>query len=476
MGDGGVAGGDVVGGGVVGGGVAGAGTAGGGIASNPGWGGAGTAASGSWRYAPAVAVAMITIVAVRLHELVPATRFLAPALLMTFAGTGLVLWHSSRAVTREMLAHPLTRLVIAYWLFMILTMPFALWPGRSFGAIRYFMPGVALVVTILLCAPNRRTLLLLQGGLVGTTALYGLYVKLYGRTFGGRLEAGLGMYDSNDMAALFALAFPLSIGLYRMNRGWIRFAAAVGAVLFCALTLASGSRGGLIGFAAGAVVLVLGMKGPRRVGALAMLALVTISLWTWSPSFQERVTSITNLEDDYNLTHEYGRKAVWARGRGYIRDNPVLGVGVANFPIAEGDFFDEHYEGTRGGKWSAAHNAYIQAYAELGLIGGSIFVGLLLFGALRSLRLWHGVRMAGGGRLHAPEYLASLAAFAACAYFLSHAYFLPLLALLGIIATAARIQAIVAPAPSRSRRAPILNGQQYPPAVDSAPTNGGRWH
>jgi O-antigen ligase len=440
------------------------------------WSGAGAVGGPTWRFTPIVAVAMIAIVAVRLHELVPVTRFLAPALLMTFAGTGLVLWHSSRAAKRGMLAHPLARLVVAYWLFMILTVPFALWPGQAAGTVRYFMPGVALVVTILLCAPDRRTLLLLQGGLVGTTALYGLYVRLYGRTSGDRLEAGLGMYDSNDMAALLALAFPLSVGLYRMNRGWARAAAAVAAVLFCVLIIASGSRGGLIGLAAGAMVLVMGMKGPKRAAALAMLALVTVGLWTWSPSFQERVTSITNLEDDYNLTHEYGRKAVWARGRGYIRDNPVLGVGVGNFPIAEGDFFEEHYEGTRGGKWSNAHNAYVQVYAELGLIGGSIFVGLLLFGALRSLRLWRGVRMAGGGRLHAPEYLASLAAFAVCAYFLSHAYFLPLLALLGIIATADRICAIVAPAPSRARRAPILQFQQQPSSVDSVPTHGGRWH
>lgn len=394
----------------------------------------------TWRHAPVVAAAMIVVIAVRLHELVPATAVFAPALLLTFGGTGLVLSRTSRGARQRMLRHPLARLTLAYWLFMILTMPFALWPGLSVGNIRYFLPGVALVVTTLLCAPERRTVHMLQRTLVFATVIYAAYVRLFGRVFGeGRLEAGIGMYDSNDMAALFALAFPLALGLARSERGAVRVAAAISAVLFVMLILASGSRGGLIGLGAGAAVFAFGMRGTIRAVAVGSFAVGLVGLSIFSPAFNERLSSITDLEDDYNLTHEVGRKAVWTRGGGYILDNPLLGVGVGNFPIAEGDWFEEFYHGTRGAKWSNAHNAYIQAYAELGIIGGSLFVALLVYGMRRSWRLWRGVRLQQGGIAHRPEFFASLAAFMVCGVFLSHAYFLPLLALLGIIASADRL-------------------------------------
>jgi O-antigen ligase len=397
--------------------------------------------AGFWRWTPWIALMMLTVSAVRLHELVPGVAALQPALISTFGGLGACLLVTGAAARRAALRHPLVRLGFAYWAFMILTVPFALWPGLAFGSVRYFLPGVALLTVIMLCRPTRRSLFVLHAGMVAATTLYAVYAKLYGRVVGdGRLRAGLGMYDSNDMAALLALSFPLAVGLARAERGPVRLAAGGAAAILVAVILASGSRGGLLALAAGAVVLVLGIRGAGRIAALAVLAAVTLGLWSYSPSFQERVASITHLEDDYNLTDERGRKAVWQRGRQYIRENPVVGVGVGNFPIAEGAHFSVLYYGTRGAKWSTAHNAYVQAYAELGLIGGSLFVALLLLGVRFSWRMWRGAR-AGPAGAHRPEFLASLAAFMMGAVFLSHAYFLPLFALLGIIGLAHRVHA-----------------------------------
>jgi O-antigen ligase len=179
------------------------------------------------------------------------------------------------------------------------------------------------------------------------------------------------------------------------------------------------------------------LKGWIRPAGLALMAVAVIGLWNFSPTFSARIDSIINVEGDYNLTDETGRKAVWARGRGYIRENPLVGVGAGNFGVREGLYFQQEYFGQRGGKWSAAHNAYVQAYADLGLIGGSIFVALLIWGVIATLGLWRGVR-GMAGLVHRPEYLAALCAFIASSVFLSHAYYFPLLALLGIIAVARR--------------------------------------
>jgi O-antigen ligase len=424
-------------------------------------------AAGGWAGAPYVALAMIAIAAVRLHEFIPGIALLQPALLATFAGGGIVLFRSTAHARAATVRHPLAWLVTAYWLVIVLTVPFALWPGLAFGIVRSFLPGVALVLAMLICARDHRSAFILQGGIVLVVATYALYVVTLGRITGaGRLDPGAGMYDSNDMAAMLALTFPLAMGLARTQRGRMRLLMAGAALLLVAVILASGSRGGLLGLGMGAVVFALGMKGSSRLAAVAGIALAVAGLWTFSPSFQTRVESMTNLEDDYNLTDEVGRKAVWERGRQYIRENPVLGVGAGNFPVAEGEYFRVTYVGLRGGKWSSAHNAYIQAYAELGLIGGTLFVAMLLYGLLRGWRLWRGVRLANGGLAHRPELLAGLAAFMMSGIFLSHAYFLPLMALLGLVAVVdGAASALAAPRAVRAAGRRRMRGTVEGPGV-----------
>jgi O-antigen ligase len=392
----------------------------------------------AWQSAPLVVMAMISVIALRLHELVPGIGIIRPGLLVAFGGISFLLLRSPSAARAAAFRHPLFKMVVAYWLFMLLTVPFALWAGLAFSTATFFIPGICLVLAILLCAPTRQNLRLLQATMVFGATAYALYARIWGSVLGeDRLEPGLGMYDSNDMAAILAMSFPLAIGLFLTERGRVRWAAAAAALILGMVVLASGSRGGLLALGAGALVLALGLKGWIRPAGLALMAVAVIGLWNFSPTFSARIDSIINVEGDYNLTDETGRKAVWARGRGYIRENPLVGVGAGNFGVREGLYFQQEYFGQRGGKWSAAHNAYVQAYADLGLIGGSIFVALLIWGVIATLGLWRGVR-GMAGLVHRPEYLAALCAFIASSVFLSHAYYFPLLALLGIIAVARR--------------------------------------
>jgi O-antigen ligase len=55
--------------------------------------------------------------------------------------------------------------------------------------------------------------------------------------------------------------------------------------------------------------------------------------------------------------------------------HPVLGVGIANFPIAEGDISGKVNEGF-GIKYSEAHNSFIQVGGELGILGLIAFIGV----------------------------------------------------------------------------------------------------
>jgi O-antigen ligase len=69
---------------------------------------------------------------------------------------------------------------------------------------------------------------------------------------------------------------------------------------------------------------------------------------------------------------------VWMTGLRIMLENPLFGVGAANFEIAEG----MTHGGT--GKWDAAHNSFIQVGAELGVGGLALFLFLLYRGVKNS--------------------------------------------------------------------------------------------
>lgn len=413
-----------------------------------------------------IAVMIMAVVAVRLQELFPVLAMLKPVMLLSFGGSAWLFLQSSSAVRQTLLREPLAKLVLTYYAWILFTIPFALWTGLAFGIGRSLVTVILMFVAFLFVAPERRNLERIQTWLVALVMIYALYVRVYGRISGsGRLEVGGGMYDSNDMAAILSMALPLAAGLVvRSKSPRARAIAIVTCVAIMLTVISSGSRGGALALAAGAVVFALGQKGMRGMIAVLGLSVGLAIAWVTAPaSFQERMLGLGNLEDDYNYTHEYGRKAVWERGRGYIRDNPIVGVGVGNFPVAEGGSWEDM---NRGGKWSAAHNAYIQAAAELGIFGGALFIGILLMAGRHAYTAFRAKPNDRGppGALYRPELLASLASFAVGAYFLSHAYFPPLFALVGIIAlterTARTEASSVTMAPRNSASPPRAPGQR----------------
>ncbi|MGH7507057.1 MAG: O-antigen ligase family protein, partial [Longimicrobiales bacterium] len=354
-----------------------------------------------------IAIAMLTVVAVRLHEFIPMIGIISPVLLVAVGGSYLVLTKTRPNIVREVLQHPIPRLALVYFLWAGVTVVFALWRGLAVESMKALLPAILLCTIVALCPPRRAIfdrVLVAYAIVVGIFSAYGL---VYGQVSMHRLSFG-GMYDSNDIAAILALSFPITVGVAMRAKGRARWLAAASCALLVMTIVAANSRGSILGFVAGALVFVMGMKGERKILVLALFVLAGAGVWaTASQNFRSRMVSITNLENDYNTTAETGRKAVWRRGRGYIRQHPVFGVGVGNFPIAEGATLTE---ADQRGKWSAAHNAYIQSYAELGLFGGTVFVLLIITGARQAMTFWHPRTASKPGGFHRPELLASIAA------------------------------------------------------------------
>jgi O-antigen ligase len=403
-----------------------------------------------------VAIILIAVIATRVHEVLPFVTRLRPALTVGLGGTLLVIASSRQEVLGSVASHPGIRLLVALFAWAALTAPFALWPGAALSsAWSLSLPILMMSLVVLACEPSERNLHRLKLGFVTAAALHGLLL-LPGRMVGARLGS-VSSLDANDLATLMVICFPFSVSMALHARGMRRWLAVGAAVVFLTVVVLSGSRGGTVALAVCGLAYIMSAKGRRRMVALVVLLSAGSLTWGLAPqSFRERIESLSELETDYNTTDYTGRKQVWARARIYIRQHPLTGVGINNFPVAEGNYLTES---GRRGKWSTTHNTYLQVTSELGFVGGGIFIAFLGLACMRALALRRPTGGTGASAGAQPEFMAALAGFAAGAYFLSHAYFYAFYALAALTFFAYRVrlasrhapQATSVPTAGRSR-------------------------
>jgi O-antigen ligase len=157
-----------------------------------------------------------------------------------------------------------------------------------------------------------------------------------------------------------------------------------------------------------------------RVLTAALLVFVFAAAAT--DTYWEKMRTIIQPKDDYNITTEEGRIQVWKRGIGYMLRNPILGVGAGNFPTAEGTISPRARAAYTGRwKWSVSHNSYVQVGAELGIPGLLLFL-LMFWRAFAGLRaVQHGQPRAPPAQL-AQTLAACLIGYMVGGFFLSLAY------------------------------------------------------
>lgn len=382
--------------------------------------------------------AMVGVVGFRLHEQLPGMSAVRPAMLLVIVSAIVLLTSVPKERFRILTRDRVSRLVLMYVGWAFFTIPTSLWRSQSLSTFTGLaFPVLIIFAIIAVIRPSTKVLDTVLVGFVAVTILLVVETLLLGRFAFDRLSTGATL-DSNDLASVAAMGFPLSFTLAIRRRGLARIMGMVGVVILLIGLGKFNSRGGTVAFAAGAVVLVMAQPGVRKLQLFVLTAIAGAAFWASAPpDYRERILGMGNLEGDYNYTSYYGRKAIWERARGYILHNPVLGVGIGAFPVAEGaslESLNQH------GKWSATHNAYLQSGAEMGVPGMLLYIAML---AAAAKGAW---RMSRRDPLRPdiaprPEFLASLIGFATGAYFLSHAYFFPMFALLALCSFAIRTSA-----------------------------------
>jgi putative inorganic carbon (hco3(-)) transporter len=368
----------------------------------------------------------------RVHQLFPALEVLRPAIL-----TGLfaiALYALDRDPVRR-LSHvllPPMKWMGALLVWMVLSVPGALVVGTSFTVV--FDNFIKTALMSLIIAASIRNVRDVER----LAFTYFLGAVIYSAVVITRFDLGTGdawrlgrlyYYDANDFATFVVSAVPLGVYLLHAGRTTVlRAGAAAGLIVLTLGIVWSGSRGGFIALSAVGLFIVLRysiIPVRWRLWATALVAVVLLS--TASDQYWQQMSTITS-HDDYNRTSESGRLQIWARGLGYMMSNPVLGLGPGNFQAAEGTlspYADRQQYGI-GVRWNAAHNSFIQAGAELGLVGLVLFVGVIAstFAALR--RAGGSERGRPAGRLResslTPALTAALLGFVVGSFFLSLAY------------------------------------------------------
>ena len=120
------------------------------------------------------------------------------------------------------------------------------------------------------------------------------------------------------------------LGTYRFPK---KIIALFGLLLCVLLTLYTGSRGGFLG------LMILGLlflflpipRVKKSYKVLVTMLLIAVAIINVHKINMERYLTLGALEQDYNLTDEFGRKQIWKRGLQIFFENPITGVGVAGF-------------------------------------------------------------------------------------------------------------------------------------------------
>ena len=191
----------------------------------------------------------------------------------------------------------------------------------------------------------------------------------------GRLT-GIGGPDSirdNGTAAHLLAVLPFIGVVFLEGRAWEKVICLVAAAFALNAFVLCNSRGAFVGLLLTGLYTLLITKGRLRrkmVVGLSMGAVLFYSLM--DPQFVERQKTIQNYEEDGSAS---SRLELWKGGLNLIKDHP-LGVGGGGYDALSPVYAAEVVEAY--GNERTAHNTYILAASEWGLLGLFFFLAFLV--------------------------------------------------------------------------------------------------
>ncbi len=231
---------------------------------------------------------------------------------------------------------------------------------------------------------------------------------------------GYGTYaDENMFAAFFVAAMP-----FLWYQGLITKRSYLRAILWLSIPFLwhsiflTGSRGGLLGLAAGMLVILLRSKKPISYSIVMIPVFIVALFLQGGESMLNRASTITEYKTD---TSAFARIESWIVAGEMMVAYPFTGVGPGSFTRAFSEF--------NSGRPLQAHNAILQIAAEYGVSGLIAIVGLIfgcLLKCLESAKLLSEKYKLGLSRelyIYNESVLAGLCGLVVCSIFLTFQLF-----------------------------------------------------
>ena len=375
------------------------------------------------------------VVVTRLSDALPGLQIAKVTLLLA---TALALHSPSRS--RITMASPDVRLGIALFALSVLSIITSVWPSLTYRHITSTSLLLAWCFILLIsCIKTPGDAAFITWALmISVSSLAWVYLAAPPGT------AITETYDRNDIAFVLSMGLCIGLGNTLFAKGWQRWVAIAVIVTTLLGIVKTGSRAGFVTLAAVGLYVLWRYRSRALVPGLLSIAAIALLVGVFAQAgYWDRMSTMfpgSQSEDvaGYDAGGLYAaRWTVWVTGLKLLLSNPILGVGAGAYEIGEG----LSHQGV--GKWSAAHNSFIQVGAELGVPGLVAFVWFVARGftnsrhaarAMRRRQLWPRYQWL-------PEALTlSLLAYVVAGFSLSQGYSIMLYTLLAV-ATALRVMA-----------------------------------
>ena len=260
--------------------------------------------------------------------------------------------------------------------------------GAAIDATTRYLPNAMLFLIVFAGVRTREQLLWVVGSLVVGAVVAAVYGMVAGPPPDdpGRVAIG----NANETAASLVAGGTLAAALVFALRGKpvLRLLTTIAVPLCVFAVFLTLSRGGLVALGASLIAAIV-VAGRRRGVVLGLAAAAVLATVIYFGAFAPAEARDRVLE----LQGGTGRTDIWTVGWRMVEDQPLLGVGAGNFPVASIHYLLEPGSLLRTDfivdNPKVAHNTYLNVLAELGVVGLALFLAVIAF------PLWWAARAVG---------------------------------------------------------------------------------
>ncbi|MBS1716535.1 MAG: O-antigen ligase family protein [Armatimonadetes bacterium] len=226
--------------------------------------------------------------------------------------------------------------------------------------------------------------LVFSGFLTAAVLMWKFHTGALSYGYSGR-EYGTSL-SPNENAQSIALAVPLA---WHLAVAWKESPKLLRLLNYSLLPVGiygmvlTASRGGFISLAPGLIFILTTYKRMPMAGRVATVLIALAGAvwvakmdWTTSAQLEMKVGRIATIFSSNDQDHLTGRSDLWRAGWEEFKRHPVLGVGKGAYAPAI-ETYATFKDST--GQGLIAHNTFLSVLTELGLVGFSLFIGMIAF-------------------------------------------------------------------------------------------------